>query len=69
MSYNQKAWLSILILCSVFWLVVIGSVFSVNEVLERTHQQSLEGLSAQTSHSYHATATSAHGLQARSQAL
>ncbi|VEA66796.1 Uncharacterised protein [Serratia plymuthica] len=69
MSYNQKAWLSMLVLCSVFWLVVIGSIFSVNEVFERTQQKSLEGLSVQASHNYHANATSAHSLQARSAAL
>ncbi|OJT37322.1 hypothetical protein [Serratia plymuthica] len=69
MSYNQKAWLSILVLCSVFWLVVIGSIFSANRVFERPHQQSLEALTAQTSHSYHATAASGHSLQAGARAL
>ncbi|UNK29763.1 hypothetical protein MNO11_08515 [Serratia plymuthica] len=69
MSYNQKAWLSILVLCSVFWLAVFGSVLSVNRVVERDHQQSQEALTAQTSHSYHATAASGHILQAGSRAL
>ncbi|MDT3249574.1 hypothetical protein QZQ97_01375 [Serratia sp. root2] len=69
MSYNQKAWLSILVLCSVFWLMVIGSIFSVNRVFERPHQQSLEALTAQATHRYHANAASDHSLQARSPAL
>lgn len=69
MSYNQKARLSVLVLCSVFWLVVIGSIFSANRVFERTQQQSLEALTAQTSHHYHANPTSGHSLQARTPAL
>lgn len=69
MSYNQKVWLSVLVLCSVFWLVVIGSFVSVNQLFERNHQQSLEALTAQASHRYHANVASGHSLQARSPAL
>lgn len=69
MSYNQKVWLGVLVLCSVFWLVVIGSIFSVNQLFERHHQQSLEAFTAQASHRYHTNAASDHSLQARSPAL
>lgn len=69
MSYNQKAWLSILVLCSVFWLAVIGCVFSVNQVFASPCQQSLEALAAQTSHRNHANAASDHNLQVLSPTL
>ncbi|MEE4407360.1 MULTISPECIES: hypothetical protein [unclassified Serratia (in: enterobacteria)] len=69
MSYNQKAWLGVLVLCSVFWLVVIGSIFSVDRVFERTHQQNPEAFTAQASHRYHANAASGNSLQARSPTL
>ncbi|CAI0753859.1 Uncharacterised protein [Serratia grimesii] len=65
MSYNQKVWLGILVLCSVFWLAVIGGVFSIHEAYERTSLQSQQDFTTRYSQHYHGTATPNHGLQAR----
>lgn len=63
MSYNQKVWLGILALCSVFWLAVIESVFSVDQVFERPHQQSPNAFTAHASHCSNATPASDRNLQ------
>ncbi|CAI0702464.1 Uncharacterised protein [Serratia entomophila] len=36
MTYNQKVWLGILLLCGLFWLTVITSLFSLGGDLGRS---------------------------------
>ncbi|CAI1837318.1 hypothetical protein AB6864_07145 [Serratia proteamaculans] len=66
MSYNQKVWLGILVLCSVFWLAVIGSVFSAHEAFERANLQSQQDFAARYVQHNHGTAAPSHALQAKS---
>lgn len=42
MSYNKKVWLAILVICAVFWLLVIGSLYSLSKKFgpEQQHNQS-----------------------------
>ncbi|WP_061795894.1 hypothetical protein [Serratia ficaria] len=58
MTYNQKVWLGILLLCSFFWLAVIGGISSLNGDLGRVgqHRQSDE-LAAQHGQIHHDTRT------------
>ncbi|WP_269933773.1 hypothetical protein [Serratia liquefaciens] len=66
MSYNQKVWLGVLVLCSLFWLTVIGGVLSVHKVFDRAQTQNQQEFTAKYSQHYQGTATSGHTLQARS---
>ncbi|SMB41728.1 conserved exported hypothetical protein [Serratia proteamaculans] len=68
MSYNQKVWLGILVLCSVFWLAVISSIFSAHEAFEHANLQSQQEFSARYVQPYHGTAAPSHSLQAKSPA-
>ncbi len=68
MSYNQKVWLAVLVLCSVFWLTVIGGIFSAHEAVERADRQSQQELAARNTQSYHGTAAQTPAFQAQSPA-
>ncbi|MCP1104150.1 type II secretion system protein M [Serratia nevei] len=35
MTYNQKAWLGVVLLCALFWLAVIGSVCPLYNRVDR----------------------------------
>ncbi len=38
MSYNQKVWLGVLLFCSLFWLTVANSLYSLSKKIDK-HQQ------------------------------
>lgn len=44
MTYNQKAWLGVLLLCTLFWVAVIGGACSLYNRADRlnTHTQESE---------------------------
>lgn len=66
MSYNQKVWLGILVLCSVFWLAVIGSVFSAHRAFEHANLQNRQDFAARYAQHYHGAAAPGHSLQVKS---
>jgi hypothetical protein len=66
MSYNQKVWLAVLVLCSVFWLVVIGGIFSAHQAYECAEWQSQQEFSARYSPHVQGAAAPGHSLQAQS---
>ncbi|VEI72147.1 Uncharacterised protein [Serratia quinivorans] len=66
MSYNQKVWLGILVLCSVFWLAVIGSVFSAHRAFKHANLQNRQEFTVRYSQHVQGAAAPGHGLQAQS---
>lgn len=65
MSYNQKVWLGILVLCSVFWLAVIGSIFSAHRAFDHAQLQNQQEFTAKYSQHNQGTVGSGPALQAR----
>lgn len=35
MTYNQKIWLGVLLLCTLFWVAVIGGAYSLYQRVDR----------------------------------
>ncbi|CAI0801132.1 hypothetical protein [Serratia quinivorans] len=68
MSYNQKVWLGVLVLCSVFWLAVIGGIFSAHQAYERAERQSQQEFTARYSQHVQGAMAPGHSLQAQSHA-
>ncbi|CAI0897772.1 Uncharacterised protein [Serratia quinivorans] len=66
MSYNQKVWLGILVLCGVFWLAVIGGIFSAHQAYERAELQNQQEFTVRYSQHVQGAATPDHSLQAQS---
>ena len=66
MSYNQKVWLGVLVLCSLFWLAVIAGVLSAHKAFDRAQMQNQQEYTAKYSQHYQGTAASGQPLQARS---
>lgn len=69
MSYNQKIWLGVLVLCSVFWLAVIGGIFSAHQAYERAERQSQQEFTARYSQHVQGATAPSHSLQAQSPTL
>ncbi|QGH62925.1 hypothetical protein [Serratia proteamaculans] len=66
MSYNQKVWLGVLVLCGVFWLAVIGGIFSAHQAYERAERQSQQDFTVRYSQHVQGAAAPGHSLQAQS---
>jgi hypothetical protein len=49
MSYNQKVWLAVLTLCTLFWLALIGGLYTYGKSLnhQRDHSQQEQAMSIQ----------------------
>ena len=49
MSYNQKVWLAVLTICTLFWLALIGGLFTYGKSLDhqRNHGQQEQAMSTQ----------------------
>lgn len=50
MSYNQKVWLAVLIVCTVFWLLVISSLYSLSKKFGPEHHHNQAESIAETSY-------------------
>ncbi|CAI1494730.1 Uncharacterised protein [Serratia quinivorans] len=66
MSYNQKVWLGALVLCGVFWLAVIGGIFSAHRALERTELQNQQDFTVRYSQHVQGAAAPGQSLRAQS---
>ncbi len=56
MTYNQKIWLGVLLLCTLFWVVVIGGACSLYNRLDRLNTNPQESEFA----SHYGQATGTH---------
>jgi hypothetical protein len=66
MSYNQKVWLAILVLCGVFWLAVIGGIFSAHRALEQADLQNQQDFTVRYSQHVQGAVASGRSLQVQS---
>jgi hypothetical protein len=41
MSYNQKVWLGVLTVCTLFWLALISGLYTYGKSLDHQHEHGL----------------------------